>query len=124
VIALASVFNTMLLNTRERRPDVAILKTLGMTPRQVLVMVASTACAVGLVAGLLGVPAGVAVHRGLLAKLGDFSGNDLPPIAFDVFNPALLTALGLAGLAFALIGSLLPAYWAARAGVAEVLHTE
>jgi putative ABC transport system permease protein len=124
VIALAGVFNTMLLNTRERRQDTAILKTLGMTPRQVLVMVASTAGVLGVVGGLLGLPAGVALHRALLTEMGAFIGNDIPELAFNVFNPLGLAALGAAGLAVALLGSLLPARWAARASVAEVLHTE
>lgn len=43
-----------------------MLKTLGMTPAQVLAMVASTALVLGIVGGVLGLPAGVAVHRGLM----------------------------------------------------------
>lgn len=124
LIALAGVFNTMLLNTLERQHDTAILKTLGMTPRQVLVMVASAAGALGIVGGLLGVPAGLVLHRALLTQIGDFIGNHMPPLAFDVFNPLVLAALGLAGLAVALLGSIVPAYQAARSGIAQILHTE
>src|SRR5260370_3249987 len=43
LIGIGGVFNTLLLNTRERIRDTATLKTLGMSPPQVIVMVAASA---------------------------------------------------------------------------------
>jgi putative ABC transport system permease protein len=41
VIAVAGIFNTLLLNSRERVRDTAMLKAIGMSPRQVMLMVAA-----------------------------------------------------------------------------------
>jgi putative ABC transport system permease protein len=62
-VAALGVFNTVVLNTRERRKDLGILKSIGMTPRQLIAMVATAMAAVGTVGGLAGVPAGVLAHR-------------------------------------------------------------
>jgi len=124
LIAVAGVFNTLLLNTREHARETAVLKALGMTPLQVLAMVAASALVLGSVGGVLGLPAGVAVHRALMQAMGSVTGNDLPDSFFSVFTAAGLLLLALAGVAVALLGSLLPARWAASTRVAEVLHSE
>ena len=124
LIAVAGVFNTLLLNTREHARETAVLKALGMTPLQVLAMVAASAVLLGSVGGLLGLPAGVAVHRALMEALARVVGNDLPDSLFRVFSAPGLILLALAGVAVALVGSLLPARWAAMTRVAEVLHSE
>jgi putative ABC transport system permease protein len=124
LIAVAGVFNTLLLNTRERARETAVLKALGMTPLQVLAMVAASAVLLGSVGGVLGLPAGVAVHRALMQSLASLAGNDMPDSLFRVFSAPGLLLLALAGVAVALVGSLLPARWAARTRVAEVLHSE
>jgi len=87
-------------------------------------MVAASAVLLGSVGGVLGLPAGVAVHRALMQAMGSVTGNDLPDSFFRVFTAPELLLLGLAGVAVALVGSLLPARWAARTRVAEVLHSE
>ena len=124
LIAAAGVFNTLLLNTRERVRDTAVLKALGMTPAQVLVMVAAGAVVLGVAGGLLGIPAGVGVHRAMMQGFANLLGNDLPESVFRVFSAPGLLLLALAGVAVALVGSLLPARWAAMTRVAEVLHSE
>lgn len=84
-IAAAGVLNTMLLNTREQIRDTAILKALGMTPRQVVGMVATSAAALGLTGAMAGLPAGVAVYRSLLGTIAArFAGDVLPA---DLFSP-------------------------------------
>ena len=124
LIAIVGVFNTVLLNTRERVRDGAILKTLGMTPGQVALMVAASASVLGLVGGLLGVPAGVALHHGLMGLMGDLLGNQMPAVALNVFQPVILPWLLVAGVAVAILGAAVPARWASQVPVAEVLHAE
>ncbi len=124
LIAVVGVFNTMLLNTREGARETAVLKALGMTPLQVLAMVAASAVVLGSVGGVLGLPVGVSVHRALMQALGNVGGNDMPESVLRVFSAPGLILLALAGVAVALVGSLLPARWAARTRVAEVLHSE
>ena len=47
-ISLGGVFNTVLLETRQRMREMAILKALGLTPPQVIVMVVASIVPVGL----------------------------------------------------------------------------
>src|SRR5207248_5549545 len=42
LIGVGGVFNTLLLNTRERIRDTATLKALGMNPRQIIVIVSES----------------------------------------------------------------------------------
>jgi putative ABC transport system permease protein len=123
-IALAAVFNTALLNTRERVRDTAILKAVGMAPGQTIVMVATSAAVLGLIGGVLGIPIGIWLHDAILQIMASQVGNDIPLGQFQVFTPAILVGLVLAGIAVAMVGAYLPARWAARLPVADVLHAE
>jgi len=62
LIAVGGIFNTLLLNTRERVRDTATLKALGMSPRQVVGMVAASAGFLALVGGLIAVPVLSLIH--------------------------------------------------------------
>jgi putative ABC transport system permease protein len=123
-IAVAAVFNTVLLNTRERVQDTAILKAVGMAPAQTVAMVATSAGVLGLIGGGLGLPIGVWLHNTMLQVMAGQVGNDITPIRYQVYGPAILIALLLAGVGVAILGSYLPARWAARTPVADVLHAE
>ena len=124
LIAVAGVFNTLLLSTRERVRDIATLKTLGMSPRQVIGMVATSAGLLALLGGLVAVPAGVARYRGLFDQLSSLGGNITPSAFYDVFAPWELIAIPLAGIVVAVLAALLPGRWAARTNVIDVLHAE
>lgn len=124
-ISLGGVFNTVLLETRQRTKELAVLKALGLTPRQVVAMVVSSVVPAGLAAGLLGVPLGIVFQRVVLAYMGETAAKTaIPESAFDVLAPAAFVALALAGLAIAAIGAFLPAQRAARARIAPVLQAE
>jgi putative ABC transport system permease protein len=124
LIAAAGVFSTMLLHVRERSRDVAILKAVGMTPRQLLTMVMTSSAVLGLIGGLVAMPLGVRTYRGLMNQLAQQIGNRPPSFAFDVLHPATLYPLGVMGLAIALAGAFLPARRAARSRVAAILRSE
>jgi putative ABC transport system permease protein len=123
--AVAGVFNTLLLTTYERVRDTATLRALGMTPGQVIGMVVTSAGVLGVVGGIIGVPAGIWLHRTLLTLMGDAIGEALPShITQDAYTPLALPVLALAGVALAVIGAALPAWLATRQPVAEVLRAE
>jgi putative ABC transport system permease protein len=125
LIALAGVFNTVVLNTREKARDVAVLKAIGMTPRQVMEMVVASVAVLGIVGAAVGIPVGIVLHRNILVLMGQIaSGTGIPSSYFKVFDPSVLVLLVAAALLIALIGALLPAQWAARSRVTEVLQTE
>ncbi|WP_042409589.1 ABC transporter permease [Streptacidiphilus carbonis] len=123
-VAGLGVFNAVVLSTRERRRDIGVLKSIGMTPRQVIAMVVAAMGALGAVGGLLGVPLGVLAHRIVIPVTGHSIGRDLPASLLDVWNWPLLALLVLSGAALAVLGAFLPSVRASRAPAAQVLRTE
>ncbi|HEY4227068.1 MAG TPA: FtsX-like permease family protein [Candidatus Limnocylindrales bacterium] len=124
-ISLGGVFNTILLETRQRTREIAVLKAIGFTPTGVVAMVAASILPVGIVAGLVGVPIGIAAQGAVLRYMGMVAAKTaIPPVMLDVFSPALLAGLALTGLAIGLVGAYLPAQRAARARIAPVLQAE
>lgn len=124
LIAAAGVFNTLLLNTRERVRDNATLKALGMSPRQMIVMVATSAGFLALLGGVVAVPGGVALSRLLFDLVGTLGGVNVPPAAYGAYASWELVAILSAGVIVALGAALIPGRWAARTNVVEVLHAE
>jgi putative ABC transport system permease protein len=124
-ISLGGVFNTVLLETRQRTREIAVLKAIGLTPAQVVAMVLASIVPIGIVAGLVGVPLGLVAQRAVLSYMGEVAAKTgIPPAIFDVFSPAMFVVLGLAGLAIGAAGAYLPAQRAARARIAPVLQAE
>jgi putative ABC transport system permease protein len=124
VVAGLGVLNTVVLHTRERAHDLGIFKAIGMTPRQAIAMVVCWVAGTGLVAGLLAVPAGMAVHHNVLPVMAHAAGTGIPPSYLAIYQPWELAVLALAGLVIAAAGGMLPAAWAARAPTVAALHTE
>jgi putative ABC transport system permease protein len=123
-VAGLGVLNTVLLEVRDRVHDLGIYKALGLTPGQTVTMVLASVVPVGILGGLLGVPAGRAAHAWVVAERGHRTGLRLPASTAHVFDTRQLLLLGAGGLAIAVLGALLPAGWAARARTATVLRTE
>ncbi|MFE7835543.1 FtsX-like permease family protein [Streptomyces sp. NPDC057474] len=124
VVAGLGVLNTVVLDTRDRVHDLGVYKALGMTPRQTVAMVVTSVAGVGLLAGLVAVPAGIALHRAVTPLMGDAIGMTLPATDLAVYDGPVLASLALGGLVIAVTGALLPAGWAARTGTAAALRTE
>jgi len=74
--------------------------------------------------GLLGVPVGVAVHHVLTAVLQASTGNDTPQQTLDVFTAPQVVFVVAAGLLVATLAAALPARWASRTPVVQVLRSE
>ena len=124
-ISVGGVFNTVLLETRQRTRELAVLKAVGLAPAQVVVMVVASVVPVGILAGLLGVPLGMAFQRAVITYLGQTAAaTAIPESTLAVFGPLLLVGLLLTGLAIATLGAYAPAQRAARARVAPVLQAE
>ncbi|WP_030244933.1 ABC transporter permease [Streptomyces sp. NRRL S-350] len=123
-VAALGVLSTVVQDTRERVHDLGILKALGMTPKQTVAMVMTSVSLTGLIAGLIGVPLGVAVEKATLTPMGTAIGRHLPPSVSHVYTAGLLIPLLAGGIVIALLGALLPAGWAARSRTATALRTE
>ncbi|GGN75477.1 hypothetical protein GCM10010112_46760 [Actinoplanes lobatus] len=123
-VAGLGVLNTVVLETRERVHEIGVLKTLGMTPGQVRLMVISSMLLIGAAGGALAVPLGRLLHSWSLPIMGDAAGLTLPPAVLAVYRPAELVALAAAGMLLAAIGALVPAGWAARSRASTALRAE
>jgi putative ABC transport system permease protein len=126
-IGLAVIFtillvtaNTMSMAVRERRTEIAVLKTLGFSSRQVLGLILSEALAIGALGGALGLGLSVVIIRAM-TKVPGVSGfiNGFPNFGlhWSVSSQGLAIALFL-GLA----AGLMPAVSAYRARITEMLR--
>ncbi|MET7569417.1 FtsX-like permease family protein [Streptomyces sp. NPDC005492] len=123
-VAGLGVLGGVVLDTHERVRDLGIHKALGMTPRQTVTMVVASVVPAGLLGGTLGGPLGLAVHSAVIPAMGHAADLRLPRSVIDVYDARDLALLGLAGVAVAVLGSLLPAGWAARIRTATALRAE
>ncbi len=114
LVAGLGVLNTIVLHTRERVHDLGVFKAVGMTPRQTIAMVVCWVAGTGLLAGLIAVPAGIALHRVVLPAMASSANLGLPASYLAVYRGWELVVLALAGVVIAVLGALLPAGWAAR----------
>ncbi len=124
-VSIGGVFITVLLETRHRAREIAVLKTLGMTPRQTMATVIAAVLPAGLAAGAVGVPVGLACQRVVIGFMADAAGHlGVPESVFAVFGPLTLLGLGVVGLLIGVAGSLVPARRAAASRIAPVLQAE
>jgi putative ABC transport system permease protein len=124
LVAGLGVLNTVVLSTRERVHDLGVFKAVGMTPRQTIAMVVCWVAGTGLVAGLIAVPAGIALHHAVLPVMASSANLGLPASYLAVYRGPELVLLALAGVVIAIVGALLPAGWAARIRTASALRAE
>jgi len=123
-VAGLGVLNTVVLQVRERVRDLGVFKAVGMTPRQTTAMVLCSVAGVGLLAGLIAIPAGVALQRYVVPVMGHAAQTSVPASVLDVYTPAELVLLALSGLVIAVAGALAPAGWAARTRTTAALRAE
>jgi putative ABC transport system permease protein len=124
VVAGLGVLNTVVLDTRERVHDLGVMKALGMSPRQTVAMVITSVAGIGVLAGVVGVPLGIALHDVIVPAMGSAAGTHVPHADLAVYHVPQIVLLGFAGLVIAAAGALLPATWAARTSTAASLRTE
>jgi len=78
----------------------------------------------GLAAGLVAIPAGVALQRTVLPVMAHAAQTDVPASVLNAYVPWELVLLALSGVLIAAVGALPPAGWAARTRTAFALRTE
>lgn len=120
-IALINVFNTSWLAVQERVRVVGVLKTLGMTPAQVVVMVNAMAAFLGLAASGVGIPGGLIFTRLLLSTMSRMYGFGRVQTSV---NPIYVLLLVPVMIMVSMVGSAFPARQAARLSIVSVLRNE
>ncbi|HZE39245.1 MAG TPA: FtsX-like permease family protein, partial [Stackebrandtia sp.] len=124
VVAALGVFHTVVLNIAERRRDLGMLKSVGMTPRQVVSMVVTSMVALGVVGGAAGLGLGVLAHRLVLPLASARAQIDFPDSLARIWDAPTLSLLAATGIVVAVCGAFFPARRAARLRIAEVLRNE
>ncbi len=120
LLALGTLAHVLIASVRRRRRDFAILKTLGLVPRQVSVIVAWQASTFVALALLIGAPLGLIAGRLTWQILTDQLGLRFQPSA-----PLLIAIAGaLATLTLANLFAAAPAWLAGRIKPAQVLKSE
>ncbi len=120
LVALGALANALVTSVSRRRRDLALLKALGITRRQVSAMVAWQATITMGIALLLGLPVGIAIGRSLWVKFAESVGV-VPQATVPLFTLALV-ALGV--LVVANLIAALPGRSGSRTAAAVGLRTE
>ena len=119
-VALANLIAALVLGVREREEDLAVFKTLGATPGQLRVAIATVAALLAAPAVAVGVPVGLVSFRALLDSSNPSDGPDL-----HALPPAVsLVLAALAIVALAVVASSAPARHATRLKPISVLRAE
>lgn len=120
LLATGAVEHALASAVRRRRRDLAVLRAVGMTPRQCRGVVMTQATVLAVVGLAFGVPLGVALGRVLWRVVADYT-----PVAYE--PPVAVLALVLAGpltLLVAVLVAVVPARRAARLRPAHILRAE
>jgi lipoprotein-releasing system permease protein len=133
-IAAFNIVSTLFMVVREKRGDIAILRSIGSAPGQILrIFIAQGSCI-----GLIGVAGGLALGLALVASLGTIVGwveaaFGIDLLSADVYlvddllteaRPGEIAGICALALALAVLATLLPAWRASRLPPAEALRNE
>jgi hypothetical protein len=118
--AVAALFLTLFASVRRRRQDLAVLKTIGFTRRQLAATVAWQATVAAIVGSAVGIPLGIALGRWLWTAFAR-QIYAVPQPAVPVLSVLLLP---LCALALVNLVAALPGRSAARTPAALALRTE
>jgi len=119
-VAALGVANTLLMNVLERRREIGMLRSLGMTQGQVLRLILAEAAALGVLGGVIGMGLGVWLSYFAVTGSASVSGYEFPYI---LPVEAIVTCAVIA-LAVPLLAGLWPAWRGARVNVVEAMRSE
>ena len=106
------IYNSFSILVAQRGRDMALLRAIGASRRQVLGSVLLEAVVVGLIASVVGLAAGIGVASGLKVML-DTMGIDIPAGGVVLTSSTVIISL-IAGLGVSVASALLPARRASR----------
>jgi hypothetical protein len=118
--AIAALALTLLASVRQRRRDLALLKTIGFVRRQLAAAVAWQATVAAVVGIVVGVPLGVIAGR----WLWDLFAEQIYAVPYPTVPVLSLVLVGVGTLALANVIAAVPAWTAARTPTAFLLRSE
>ncbi|MDA8368686.1 MAG: ABC transporter permease [Nocardiopsaceae bacterium] len=120
-VASLVIFNTFAILIAQRQREMAMLRCVGATRRQVFRSVLGEAALIGLVASALGVAAGAGAGVGGIALIAQY--DSLMAAASPVISPTTIIIGMLVGTLVTLVSALLPAVRATRVAPLTALRT-
>jgi putative ABC transport system permease protein len=102
------IYNTFSILVAQRTREMALLRAVGASRRQVLGALLAEAVVIGLIASVLGLAGGIGLAAGLLALLEGI-GLELPGSAYVVATATVVTAL-LVGIGVTVFSAMFPAW--------------
>jgi lipoprotein-releasing system permease protein len=133
-VAAFNIVSTLVMVVQDKQSDIAILRTLGATPRSIMAIFMVQGSIIGVVGTLLGVAGGVALALNvetLVPVLETLTGQQFlsPDVYYISDLPSQLkwsdvTRIGLLSLSLGLLSTLYPAFRASRIQPAEALRYE
>jgi putative ABC transport system permease protein len=118
LITATTLVAVAMLSVRERVRDYGVLKTIGLTPRQIASSLVSAHAAVALLAGLLSIPVGIALYVAVYGIAGGSAEE-------RVIAPWSWLALVPVGTVLVVVlATSLPARLATRIRIADALRYE
>jgi putative ABC transport system permease protein len=125
VIAMFIIFNSFAIAATERRKEIGILRALGATRMQIVMLFLAESAVAGVIGSLAGLVAGVFIARGIAASIGalirDVYGLANDPGEVTASLALLASALGI-GLVTSVIAALIPARAASRVDPVQALQ--
>ncbi len=133
-VATFNIVSTLVMVVTDKESDIAILRTLGLSPRSIMAIFIIQGATLGIFGSIFGVIGGVALAANLEAIVswieGVFNVDFIDPSVYYISKlPSEIhiedvTTIGLAAFALTLLATLYPAWTAARTQPAEALSYE
>jgi ABC-type lipoprotein release transport system permease subunit len=120
VLGLGAVAHALLTVSRRRAKELAVLRAVGLSPRQAAACVGWQAVVVAAIALLIGIPVGLAIGREAWRRVA----NSIPLVYVGPTSPRVLALIVPAALAALLALAAAPAWQAAHLRTAATLRAE
>jgi putative ABC transport system permease protein len=120
LVGALGVVNTLTMNVAERIQEIGLLRSIGLTRGQTLVMVLAESLLMGLIGGVLGLAFGILLTRIFLWSMTAMSGYKI-----NFVMPVMAVAAGLViALLVSQLAAIFPARRAARTRILDAIHYE
>jgi putative ABC transport system permease protein len=100
-----ALLNTLLASVLDRTREVAVLRAIGATQRQLVRSVVAESLAIGVVGGLLGAVTGTVLHRIMIDRIAEMTSFNI----VGAFAPLTIVMAIFAGVSISIVGGLIPA---------------
>lgn len=117
VILLAAaflIFNAFLMSVTQRRQQIGMLRSIGMTRRQIIRLVMIEGLTIGIIGTVLGLIAGPLLAQGLAAILRRFGGGMFTVESTTTLSLTSMLIAALLGIGVTLLAVLIPAWNATK----------